>query len=109
MYVSQADLDFLHFFVTPGLMFAVIGAVLHLLHRTTYERETEANEKRSLKIAGTVAELASILFLPLWFFANPYTALATTFDDPYRLLLADIATGAVMVGWLTLFGARNAF
>lgn len=102
MYVSEADLNFLYFFVTPGLMFAVIGAVLILLLRVTFVSEAEVVEKSALKRAGTIAECAFILFLPIWLFANPYTALAMIIDDPQRLLLADIATGGLMVGWSTL-------
>ncbi len=102
MYVSEADLDFLHFFVTPGFMFAVMGGVLILRHKATYRNGAEAADNRSLMRAGTIAQCAFILFLPIWIFADPYFALATIFDDPRRLLLADIATGALMVGWWAL-------
>jgi hypothetical protein len=109
MYVSEVDLNRLHFFVTPGLMFAVIGVVLILLHKMTCMSEPQPTENPSLKRAGTVAECAFLLFLPIWLFANPYTALATTFGDPQRLLFAYIATGALMVGWWMLAAHGSIF
>jgi hypothetical protein len=102
MYVSQSDLDFLHFFVAPGLLFGVIGAVLIVLHKVSYRGDAKAVPTKFVRVAGTIAQCAFILFVPIWLFANPYTALAEAFDVPEHLLCADIASAALMVGWWRL-------
>lgn len=99
MYVSQADLDFSHFFVASGVIFAVIGVPLVLLHKVMFSGESPPAATSFQRSVGTIAQCAFIACLPFWLFANPYTALATAFDNPEHLLLADIATGALMVGW----------
>jgi hypothetical protein len=102
MYVSQDDLGFLNFFVAPGLIFAAIGLSLTLLHKVAYGSEIRRSQTYFLKMAGTIAQCLFIVFLPVWLFANLYTALAMAIDAPERLLFADIATGALMVGWWML-------
>ena len=101
MYVSQADLDFQHYFVLPGLLFGGAGVVLFLAARIMGEPD-QAPPNARLKRAGTIAEVALIAFMPIWLFANPYTALARAITDPRSLLLADVGTGLLWLGCLAM-------
>jgi len=102
MYVSQADLDFLHYFIVPGLAFGAIGLLVVILDRIVVKPEARISSGPNMKTLGTIAEVAFIAFMPIWLFANPFTALANTFGDARQLLYVNIGIGAFIVAWFWL-------
>lgn len=108
LYVSQSDINFQHYFVVPGLIFAGIGIVL-MLAAYILGDTLQPQRRARLKLVGTIAEVAFIAFMPIWLFANPFEALARAVRDPRQLLMIDVAIGLLWVGWWTLMQHGTVF
>jgi H+/Cl- antiporter ClcA len=109
LYVSQSDLDFQNYFVAPGLIFGGVGFVLLLVHHVTRKTEARDHSDARLKGIANIALIAFVALLPVWLFANPFTALAKAVHQPRQLLLIDVAIAVVMVGWWMLMEQGTLF
>jgi hypothetical protein len=101
LYVSQSDLNFQHYFVVPGVIFGAVGITLVLVARVLGASDLRPRNPR-LERLGTVAEIAFLVFIPVWLFANPFEALARVIVNPAELLLMDMGAGLLWLGWWTL-------
>ena len=108
LYVSQADINFQHYFVMPGLIFGGVGITLMLLAFVMGD-PLQPKRRARLEGLGTIAEIAFLVLAPIWLFANPFEALARSINDPEKLLTIDVAIGLLWLGWWTLMHSGSIF